>query len=61
MANLTTYFRQVWQELRKVSWPSRQHTIDKTWLVVGVSLVVAIYIGLLDAGFQWLVTTLITL
>jgi preprotein translocase subunit SecE len=61
MDKVTTYFRQVGQELQKVSWPSRQQTIDKTWLVIGVSLVVAVYIGLLDAAFQALVTSLINL
>lgn len=48
------YFKEVREELTKVTWPSRQHTIEKTTLVIVVSLAVGLYIGGLDLFFTWL-------
>jgi len=46
------YFDEVWSELRKVSWPTREHVRNLTVLVFAISLVVGIYISLLDSIFQ---------
>lgn len=46
------YLNEVSEEVKKVTWPSRQQTIDMTILVVGVSLIIGIYIGALDFIFQ---------
>jgi preprotein translocase subunit SecE len=48
MFNPITYFRQVKEELTKVTWPTREQTIQKTALVIGASLAVGVYIGALD-------------
>ena len=61
MRQLTNYMQEVTTELKKVSWPSREKTINLTLLVLGVSVVVAVYIGGLDFVFQKLVTNLILL
>jgi preprotein translocase subunit SecE len=53
------YINQVIVELKKVSWPSRQQTINKTVLVVIVSITVAAYIGGLDYILQALMRSLI--
>lgn len=54
MANkITTFLKEVRQELKKVSWPSRQETIKYTLIVVGVSAAVAIFLGGLDFLFVW--------
>jgi preprotein translocase subunit SecE len=42
------YFKEVRAEMKHVSWPSRSQTIVYTAVVIGVSLAVAIYLGLLD-------------
>lgn len=60
MLKLTTYMQEVSTELKKVSWPTKQRTIDMTLLVIGVSLVVALYIGSLDFVFQKLISSIIT-
>jgi len=39
------------QELRRVNWPTREETIKFTLFVVGLSLGVAAFIGILDFGF----------
>lgn len=45
------YFKHAFEELKKVVWPSRQETLQKTILVVIISLAIAAYLGLLDYIF----------
>jgi preprotein translocase SecE subunit len=51
-------FDDIMSELRKVTWPTRAHVRDLTVLVFAISLVVGIYISILDAFFQTLIATL---
>jgi preprotein translocase SecE subunit len=52
------YFDEVWSELRKVSWPTREHVRNLTVLVFAISLVVGIYITILDTFFQSVIAAL---
>jgi preprotein translocase subunit SecE len=52
MSSVTTFLREVRVELAKVSWPTRGQLLRYTLVVVGVSLALAIYLGLLDALFS---------
>jgi preprotein translocase SecE subunit len=52
VTRLRTYFNEVWSELRKVSWPTREHVRNLTVLVFAISLVVGLYIAFWDAVFQ---------
>ena len=52
MTRFRRYFDEVWSELRKVSWPTRVQVRNLTVLVFAISLVVGIYISILDAIFQ---------
>lgn len=56
---ILTYFREVRDELQKVTWPTRKQTIQKTTLVVVVSIVVGAYIGVLDHLFTQLTALLL--
>ena len=58
MTRFRRYFDEVWSELRKVSWPTREHVRNLTVLVFAISLVVGIYISILDAIFQGLIAQL---
>ena len=49
--NVVRYFQEVRDELKKVTWPDRQQTIQKTSLVIIVSVIVGVYIGALDFIF----------
>ena len=51
---LISYLKETRQEMRHVNWPSRQNTIRFTLLVIGVSAIVAIFLGSLDFLFQYL-------
>jgi len=53
------YVAESWAELRKVAWPSRETVIRLTLLVVAVSVIVGIYIFVLDRVFNTLLDTLL--
>jgi len=56
---ITTFLKEVRLEMKKVNWPSRRETIQYTLIVIGVSVVVAIYLGGLDFIFSFLLNKLI--
>lgn len=43
--------KEVVEELRKVTWPSRRDTARSTALVIAISIGVGLYIAALDLGF----------
>jgi preprotein translocase subunit SecE len=49
---LRRYFDEVWSELKKVSWPTREQVRNLTVLVFAISFVVGLYITVLDQFFQ---------
>ena len=49
---LGEYIKETRGELKHVSWPTRKQAVNYTLLVVGVSLIVAGYLGLLDFIFR---------
>ena len=50
---ITRYFRETWAELKKVRWPTRQEAQNLTLIVLGVTIGMAIILGLLDVFFSW--------
>ncbi|OGK41922.1 preprotein translocase subunit SecE [Candidatus Roizmanbacteria bacterium RIFCSPLOWO2_01_FULL_37_12] len=42
------FTRDIIEELKKVTWPSRENTIRLTLVVVGMSLIIGLYIGIID-------------
>ncbi|MEK6758294.1 MAG: preprotein translocase subunit SecE [Deltaproteobacteria bacterium] len=42
------FYTESRQELRKVVWPTKQQTITSTWVVLAVTVVLAIFLGLAD-------------
>jgi preprotein translocase subunit SecE len=59
VTRIRRYFDEVWSELRKVSWPTREQVRNLTVLVFAISLVVGIYITILDSVFRVLVDQLV--
>ncbi len=45
------FFREVSSELRKVTWPTREQTVNLTLLVIAVSLIVGFVLGAVDWVF----------
>lgn len=56
VGKLVSYIRESKDELKKVIWPSRKETVRHTLLVIGVSVGVAIFLGIADffltTGFE---------
>jgi preprotein translocase subunit SecE len=52
------YFDEVWSELKKVSWPTREQVRNLTVLVFAISVVIGLYITVLDRGLLFLVSLL---
>lgn len=48
------WFREIWTELKKVQWPTRQETINLTIVVVVVAAILGVLMGGLDASFNWI-------
>ena len=59
MQGLLQYFREVAQELKKVSWPTKEQTYNLTLLVMGITVIAALYIGGLDYVFSRLMSIVI--
>lgn len=50
-AKIIAFFKEVRLEMKKVNWPTRQETLKYTLLVIGVSLVIAAFLGGIDFIF----------
>ncbi len=61
MANpITRYLAEVYIELRKVTWPTWHDAWNMALVVVGMSLAVAIVLGVADIGLTRLVTWILS-
>lgn len=52
MQNLIKYLQATLAELKQVSWPTQQQAIMYTALVIGISAVVAMFVGAFDYFFS---------
>jgi preprotein translocase subunit SecE len=52
VSRLRRFIDEAWSELKKVTWPTREQTRNLTVLVFTISLVVGLYITVLDTIFQ---------
>ncbi|MEW5911211.1 MAG: preprotein translocase subunit SecE [Thermodesulfobacteriota bacterium] len=53
------FMREVVQELKRVTWPSRRQTISSTGVVLALVILVSIFLGLVDFVLSRLVRFLI--
>jgi preprotein translocase subunit SecE len=51
MSNISTFLRGVKGELSYIQWPTRREAVAYTAIVIVISLLVAGYLGALDAIF----------
>jgi len=49
---LTTFFREVWAELKRTTWPSQKEVRNTTIVVVAFVLVCAAYLYVVDVVLQ---------
>lgn len=48
---IVTYIKEAKIELKKVIWPSKKDVTRHTLIVIGVSLAVALFLGIFDYAF----------
>jgi len=56
VTRIRRYFDEVWSELRKVSWPTREQVRNLTVLTFAISFVVGLYVTVLDQIFRGLLS-----
>jgi len=52
MKKIINFVKEAREELKKVSWLTREQTIRYTGVVIAISLTVAIFLGILDLLFS---------
>jgi preprotein translocase SecE subunit len=53
VGGIVRYLRGVISEMQKVTWPSREETINLTQVVLAVTIAFAIGLGLIDTFYTW--------
>ena len=48
MSTFINYLKKSKEELAKVTWPSRQTTVNHTIMVIAISIAVALFLGGID-------------
>lgn len=48
------FFKEVRNEMKKVVWPNKEQLISHTSVVIGTTIVIAAFIGIVDFGFSFL-------
>ena len=59
-AKIGNAFKNMWHELRKVTWPTREKLVNYTVIVVLFMLFMMVIIGLLDTGATQLVNLIMS-
>ena len=52
-------FGEVYSELRRVTWPTREETTRLTIMVMAVAAAVGVFLGLVDIGFSRLISEML--
>ena len=52
LSKIVDYFKEVRTEVKKVTWPTRKETIKKTLMVLGITVLVSLFLGLIDYVFS---------
>ncbi len=50
-AKLKKFLEESRYELKRVNWPTREQTIRYTLVVIGLSVSLSLFLGILDFGF----------
>lgn len=60
VSSVKDYFIGSYAEMKKVTWPTKQQTINYSLLVVGLSVGVAVFFSILDYIFNFGIEQIIT-
>jgi len=61
MANISPiqFFRQVKQEVKKVSWPTRQEVLRTSFMVIVLVAIATLFFFFIDQILGWIVKTIL--
>ncbi len=54
VSRFSSYIQESRLEFKRVNWPTRQETIRMTTMVIGFSLTFAVFLGILDMIFNYI-------
>ena len=52
MAGITQFIKESREELKKVTWPTREEVLNSTLVVLGATIVISIFLFALDNLFE---------
>lgn len=55
------FFREVREQVQKVTWPDREQLKSSTWVIIAFMLLVAAVILVMDTGVRWVLDLLVSL
>ncbi|HUC31692.1 MAG TPA: preprotein translocase subunit SecE [Candidatus Paceibacterota bacterium] len=58
-ARIIKFFSEAKNEIRHVNWPTRQEATRLTFIVIGIAVVLAIFLGGFDYLFSYLIKNFI--
>lgn len=58
--NLVKTFKDMWAELKKVTWPSKKDLLRQSTVVIVFVLILTVLVGLMDAGLSALLKLIIS-
>ena len=58
--SIGSFFKGVWSEMKKVTWPNRKDLFRTTFAVIVFIAVFTVIVGLIDLGFGTLFQTFLT-
>lgn len=53
------FFDEIKQELKKVTWPTRDEVLESTTVVITTTLIMAAFVGVIDFSLSWIVRLLL--
>jgi preprotein translocase subunit SecE len=53
------YFREVYMEAKRVTWPSRKDAVKGTYVVLITVAIAAIFLGIVDVGLAKIIQALL--
>lgn len=57
--DLKTYFREVYMEAKRVTWPSKKDALKGTYIVLITVFIASLFLGIVDIGLTKIVQALI--
>ena len=55
---MRNFFRDVWVEMKKTSWPAKNEVVGTTVVVIIACFLFGFYLFLVDTGLSWLIDKL---